>query len=60
MKFVRFSAVSKEVRNAMLDKLMICEEAVSDSIKAAHRATKSVKRSRLTDEQIDQLVIRVR
>lgn len=55
--FVPFSHVGKEIRNSMLADLYTNLEAVEDSIKAAWRASKAVKRSRLTDEQIDDLIM---
>lgn len=56
--FIPFSHVTKEVRNKMLEQLSEQLGAVEDSVKAAFRATKSVKRARLTDEQVDALIMK--
>ena len=55
--YVPFSHVTKEVRNKMMDRLQDDLESVTDSVKAAFRAVKSVKRSRLSDEQVDKLIM---
>lgn len=57
VSFVAFSHVSKEVRNTLLDKIVDQLGSVDDSVKAAHRAVKGVKRSRLSEDQIDKLIL---
>ena len=56
-EFVPFSHLTKELRNKMLDSMTEKLDTVIDSVKAAHRSTRSVKRVRLTDEQINQLIL---
>jgi len=60
VEFVPFSHVGKEIRNKLMADLYTNLEAVEDSIKASWRSVKNVKRTRLSEDQIDKLIINQR